>query len=254
MISVGGVVVIGEGGGGPSLSSATPQALGVAAAGSTGEASDAGHVHPLPAGLIPVAVAVDLSSATGWTALAGAGGATATIDTGDEQIELAVPAGLVLGERYALAYSDSYLDGAGMDVRLRLRAAMLNASANDYLQLLLIDTAGSAFLEARVDGNGLVTARASGGIATTGVTVASILGGQGWLRLRQWGGVCIVYAGVGTGGAEPTSWTTVGCVQLTASTLAALVRLRIGITRNAAGTGTASADVGDISYRQTVAL
>lgn len=246
-------MVIGEGGGGPSLSSATPQPLGVAAAGSTGEASDAGHVHPLPAGLIPVAVAVDLSSATGWTALAGVGGATSTIDTAAEQIELVVPAGLALGERYALAYSDSYLDGAGMDVRMRLRAATLDASANDYFQLLLIDT-GSVFLEARVDGNALVSARASGGAATAGVTVASILGGQGWLRLRQWGGVCIVYAGVGTGGAEPTSWTTVGCVQLTASTLAALVRLRIGITRDAAGTGTASADVGDISYRQTVAL
>lgn len=196
---------------------------------------------------------INLSSSLGWTLLSGSGGATATINNVSKQIELVVPDGLSLGQRYALVYSDSYLDGSGMDVKIHIRAAMLDASANDYIQLILIDTSDTVFLQARVDGNGLITARVSGG-STAGVTVPAIFGSQGWIRLRQYGGSFIVYAGIGLGGSEPASWTTIGAAQLTSSAIPPLVRLRVDLTRDASGSDVAYVDVGDISYRQTVAL
>jgi len=231
----------------PAVSSATPQPIGTASAGVSADAARADHVHA-PSARTDVA----LDSATGWTAMAGTGGPTATIDTVSEQIELSIPAGAALGQRFALAYHDGYLDGSSSDVRLRLRAVSLDASANDYVQLLLINTAGTVYLEARVDGNGLVSPRSPSG-AGAGVTVASILGGQGWLRIVQVGGTGIVYAGVGSGGAPPTTWTACGAVGSAAVT-PLLVRLRVGIQRDAAGTGTASADVGDITVARSVLL
>lgn len=232
------------------LSDATPAALGTASPGVSTEASRADHVHEAPAG--PTRTDVDLSSATGWTTAAGTGGPTAAVDTASEQIELSVPAGVALGQRFALAYHGGYLDGTAMDVQLRIRAATLDASVQDYVQLLLIDITSAVFLQARVDGTGRVTAQSSSG-AGAGVTVAGILGGQGWLRLVQLGGTCIVYAGVGSGGAPPTTWTACGAVG-SATVTPLLVRLRVGIQRDAAGTGTASADVGDITVARSVLL
>lgn len=244
--TTGGAYWLAAPAGGPALSSATPQPIGTATAGVSEDAARADHVHA-PA---PVTV-VDLSDATGWTASAGTG-ASASIDTVSEQIELAVPAGLALGQRFALAYHDGYADGVAACVTLRLRAVTLDAGSSDYVQLLLIDTAGTVYLEVRVDGAEAVSARSSAGTGG-GVTVASILDGQGWLRLAQVGGTALVYAGVGSGGAQPTSWTPVGSIA-SGTVTPRLVRLRVGVSRDAAGTGAASAEVGDVTVAPTVVL
>jgi len=72
-------------GGGPALSNATPQPPGTAAAGSTGEASDAGHVHarelPDPTALPDGHVATVASGA--WTAAAPAGGGAVRLYASD---------------------------------------------------------------------------------------------------------------------------------------------------------------------------
>ncbi len=64
----------GGSGGGSSvtISTATPQPLGTAAAGSTGEASDAGHVHEAPAPAIPL-LAGAVSTVLGADTVAGYG-------------------------------------------------------------------------------------------------------------------------------------------------------------------------------------
>ena len=54
------------------ISTATPQPLGTAAAGSTGEASDAGHVHEAPAPAIPL-LAGAVSTVLGADTVAGYG-------------------------------------------------------------------------------------------------------------------------------------------------------------------------------------
>lgn len=58
--------------GGTTLSTATPQPPGTAAAGSTGEASDAGHVHEAPAPAIPL-LAATVSTVLGADTVAGYG-------------------------------------------------------------------------------------------------------------------------------------------------------------------------------------
>ena len=64
----------GGSGGGSSvtISTATPQPLGTAAAGSTGEVSDAGHVHAAPTQAY-TDTTLSTASATGWTTRDGEG-------------------------------------------------------------------------------------------------------------------------------------------------------------------------------------
>lgn len=64
----------------------------------------------------------------------------------------------------------------------------------------------------------LVFARiAASGATIGGATVASIRGGQGWLRLDCAGRTIVAYGGVGSGGAEPTAWTVISSVAITAT-------------------------------------
>jgi hypothetical protein len=101
--------------GGPALSTATPQPPGTAAAGSTGDASDAGHVHarelPDPTALPDGHVATVASGA--WTAAAPAGGST---DAGTDAARPAASTGLVGSLYTATDTATRYLcesDGVG---------------------------------------------------------------------------------------------------------------------------------------------
>ncbi len=58
---------------------------------------------------------------------------------------------------------------------------------------------------------------AASGATIGGATVASIRGGQGWLRLDCAGRTIVAYGGVGSGGAEPTAWTIISSVAITAT-------------------------------------
>ena len=198
-------------------------------------------------GDIPAVVAVDLSSGTGWTQSAGPG-ASAVVDTGAESIVCTVPSGGGPPDLYALQARTTPGDALWVDVRARIRGWTDGAtpSVNDLADMLLIT--GGVFVGARVTGTGTVLARSDAGNGAA-VAVAGILGGQGWLRVALLGSSAVVYAGVGSGGAQPTTWTPIGSARLSAALNVPLSTLRLGVERAAAGPAALVVTWGDISMR-----
>jgi hypothetical protein len=202
----------GGSGGGSSvtLSTATPQPLGTAAAGSTGEASDAGHVHALPTGVLS-RVAFDLSSATGWTVVAGTG--SAAIDTGAETADLGIPSATeCLGDNTPTI---SYPLAAPEEWEVRARLAELSGGAGGSPRAVL-DVASAAsgetgvsLVSVWVDASGgveLLTFLSGSGSSRGTVSAALPRGGTGWVRVRRRDGLVSVYHGTGVGTAPPTVW------------------------------------------------
>ncbi len=222
-------------GGGAVLSTATPQPPGVADPGSTGEASDAGHVHArelpdptsAPDGQVPTTasgayvlatpaggpsrVAFDLSSATGWTVVAGTG--SATIDTGDETADLGIPSGMsCIGDNAPVI---SYPLAATEEWEVRARLADLSGGAGGSPRAVL-DVASAAsgetgvsLVSVWVDASGGVELLTflSGSGTSRGTVAASLLRkGTGWVRVRRRDGLVSVYHGTGVGTAPPTVW------------------------------------------------
>ena len=81
-----------------------------------------------------------------------------------------------------------------------------------------------------------ITASATG----TAVSVASVAGGQGWARMVLAGSIARCYAGVGSGGSEPTNWTDLGTVALSSVHLAPWVYLLFQCNRGTATNLTAT--------------
>lgn len=228
----------GGSGGGSSvtISTATPQPLGTAAAGSTGEASDAGHVHDrelpdptgapdgqvvttaggalvlaTPSGGGPSRVAFDLSSATGWTVVAGTG--SAAIDTGAETADLGIPSATVcLGDNTPTI---SYPLAAPEEWEVRARLAELSGGAGGSPRAVL-DVASAAsgetgvsLVSVWVDASGnveLLTFLAGSGSSRGTISASLPRGGTGWVRVRRRDGLVSVYHGTGVGTAPPTVW------------------------------------------------
>lgn len=199
-------------------------------------------------GDVPDVVAVDLSSGTGWTQSAGPG-ASAMVDTGAESIVCTVPSGGGPPNLYALqSRAVAPGDALWVDLRVRIRGWDDGGSprTNDIGDVMLIT--GAVFAGARVRGDGTVLARTDAG-AGTPVAVSGILGGQGWLRVVLLGSTVVIYAGVGTGGAQPTTWTPIGSARLSAAVNPPLTTLRVDAERTSAGGAPLVVTWGDISMR-----
>lgn len=187
---------------GPTLSDATPAALGVAAAGVSAEASRADHVHALPTAI----TTPSLASATGWTATNNGG--TAAINTADGRAELEIPAGGALTSNLP---SITRATGIVGDWELRARLVAYTGGGAPRAAIGMwsaVDGSGGG-IEVWVGASGDVEllTRVSGGLTGRGIAYPSLpLAGTGWVRIRYRDGRITVFAGVGVGSAVPTAW------------------------------------------------
>lgn len=183
----------------------------VTAAGIVAAVADPGDAADVLDALTP-ATAVSLASSSGWTARGGAGSGTATVNTGAGKLDLSCVAGS--SEVFAAIGHAPWSAEPVVDLRARLSAWSGDASTAHYALMQVADAlAATVSLGVQVFGDSTVKAIAyySGGSHNgAAVSVPSILGGQGWVRLVLRGGTARCYAGVGSGGAEPTSWTDLG--------------------------------------------
>lgn len=235
MISVGGTVIIGgSGGGGASLSDATPAAPGTAAAGIGTSASRDDHVHtPTTAAQVGLGAVTatgateaaaraaigavgntrtvyDFSSSSGWTADAGTTpGASAAITGGVARLVL--PSGTTY--RYAGNYNGPSLTidlGAVtslLDVAVRLVSVPLVGTTQSFLEISETNPGGSR-IAAMITGAGATYCyRQDANTFDAGATIAITT--DTWLRIRAAAGAVTAYYGVGSGGALPTTWTAI---------------------------------------------
>lgn len=202
-----------QAGAGPTISTATPQPLGTAAAGSTGEVSDAGHVHAAPTQAY-TDTPLSTASSSGWTLRDGDG--TAAITGGVARLTLGL--GVVPGpwsDVPAVAQAHGR-DAHNVDVRVRVAAVTGGNSSAVFMAFgLRRGTAGSdgIFWNLRGDGGDSTIYReglsGSGSIASASINRAAIAAGTLWLRLAIRGGMLLAAHGTGVGTAEPTDWTVV---------------------------------------------
>lgn len=195
------------------ISTDTPQPIGTAAAGSTGDVSDAGHAHPLPS------TTYDFSSSTGVTLENGSVGGSAAVSGG--ALVLTCPA------TPQARYETTNLEGprgvvqlpttnGRRPVRWRVRARLAAIDADIVAYLLMCTSSTTRF--------GLYTYTAGGGTwALQNNTTNSVLitgtgfavDGTGWFEL-EYDGAEYLYArrGTGSGVAEPSTWTEIGRTSL----------------------------------------
>jgi hypothetical protein len=159
----------------------------------------------------PSRVDLDLSSATGWTVVAGKG--SAAIDTGAETADLSIPSATeCLGDNTPTI---SYPLAAPEEWEVRARLAELSGGAGGSPRAVL-DVASAAsgetgvsLVSAWVDASGrieLLTFIAGSGTSRGTVSASLPRGGTGWVRVRRRNGRVTVYYGTGVGTAPPTVW------------------------------------------------
>jgi hypothetical protein len=130
-------------------------------------------------------------------------------------------------------------------VRARLVSTDVDSAGHELGVFFSDSVTGATFVGAVVFGDGDVRAVSSAAFSTAAdVAVAGILAGQGWVRVDFYGGGIAVYAGVGTGGAEPTAWTPVGWVEPPVVARVPWQNLRFQINASSART----ASWGSITY------
>lgn len=185
------------------------------------------------------ATSVSLASSGAWTGDVHIGG-NASVDTGSLHLDLQVAtAG---GGVYARIGRAPWAAPPTLDVRCRVKS-FSSADASDSLQMLFGDALGATTtMGVQVRGTGAVTAFSDSGSPASAVTVASITGGQGWLRLVIQGTRATAYAGVGSGGAEPSSWTCVGHLQRGAGGRIAWPWINWQLNRGSSGSISATVD------------
>jgi photosystem II stability/assembly factor-like uncharacterized protein len=188
----------------------------------------------------PSGATIDLSSSAGWTTdVLGSG--SAAVDTVDETVDITT------GASGIYARAGRAVPWTTLQVSVRARLVSTNADAIGHeLGMFFSDTVtGATFVGVVVFGSGVVRAVSSAAFSTAAdVTVAGILAGQGWVRVDFYGGGIAVYAGVGTGGAEPTAWTPVGWVEPPVVARVPWQNIRFQINAGAART----ASWGSITY------
>ena len=161
---------------------------------------------------------VSLASATGWTARTGAFSGSASVNTTSQQIELGCT---VAGPQVFASIGRAPPSSAPIiEYRARLSSLVSGGGASDLASLQVADALAQTTLvgvEILADNTArTITASAAG----TAVAVASVAGGQGWARMVLSGSLARCYAGVGSGGSQPTSWTDLGTVTLASGHLA----------------------------------
>lgn len=193
------------------ISTATPQPLGVAAAGSTGEASDAGHVHALPTGFASGATTAEDMTGTGWTTIPEAG---VTAAWGGGALTLSADAGT---STFASANSDTSRLGASAsqwDICTRVDVTAGDGAVAAQFQVGFWSSPTSyAVISYRTDNRVIhLFMNGAGGFANygavSGPSSGEATGGQLWLRVTRFADATIAaWWGVGVGGALPTAWT-----------------------------------------------
>ena len=146
---------------------------------------------------------------TGWTYSTGLGG-TAAVSGGS--IALTTDVG-------PDSFGRAGLLGVGLlafEVRARISVATTMTTSAHILAVTLASAlALTTHVGVIVLGDGTAyAARDGGGTSGAAVTLAGVLGGQGWVRIVVRGGNCLAYVGVGSGGAPPADadWRGVGAV------------------------------------------
>jgi hypothetical protein len=197
----------------PALSSATPAALGVAAAGVSTDAARADHVHALPAG--GVDTSLQLAPDTGWTAATGAGIGTAAIASG--VATLTMTAAQTSARLRRTVPASPHMPAVEFVARVTQTIAdgvheqgigLANASYTRGARVQ-VDIYGNVTILYNVAGSWVSGAFVNVGGAWTG--------GSLWLRMVATPLYIHFYHGSGAGPALPTSWTRVGTYDLSSA-------------------------------------
>jgi len=221
-------------------------------------AGDVGPTSAAVSGLLAAADAAGMRAAifaplttptfasAGWT-YAGPAGAAASIVAGVLGVTIDA-ATSTPAPTYAAGMARTItgeFDASACDVRVRISAF---SGTGSFLRLKVTLFNGTQFVQPQViaaDG----TVRIDTDLGTgTGVVVAGILGGEGWLRLVVDGGLATVYGGIGTGGAEPTAWTFGGARQRTDG-IAPMDTFRVEVQQADTSGGAVSVSYRDLSVR-----
>jgi hypothetical protein len=91
----------------------------------------------------------------------------------------------------------------------------------------------------------------TGGATVPGgaITVAGLLTGQGWVRATIDGSQVVYACGVGSGGAAPTTWTTIGSRLTAVAIMHPYASFGVLIRRTSAQVTALVAELGSVSYR-----
>ena len=229
------------GGGGASLSDATPAALGTAAAGVSTSASRADHVHAAPAAaditdasatgisLVTAADALtartaigavgsttravyDFSSGTGWTADNGTvPGASAAVTGGVARLILPTTGGTYRHgpSNYAgpSLTRDLGTPAATLDVAVRVVSLPAIGTTQLFLEISESATAGTRIAAMLANSGFTYCYRQDVNTYDAGPIIAITT--DTWIRIRAEYGTVQAFYGVGTAGALPTSWTSI---------------------------------------------
>lgn len=211
----------------PALSSATPAALGVASAGVSAEASRADHVHAAPAG--GVDTSLQAAPDTGWTAATGAGIGTAAIASGVATLTMTA-AQTSARLRRTVAVCSPHAPAVEFMARLTQTIAdgvheqgigLTNAAYTRGVRVQ-IDIYGNATLYHNVSGSWV-----------SGAFLGSVTGwgaGTLWLRLVAANNFVHFYSGSGAGPTPPTSWTRIASYNLSGASPDFTAALGEGLT------------------------
>jgi hypothetical protein len=220
-------VIVAGGGGGASLPTddpsslledpASPSRFFVTNAAGNGALATAAEAQAL-LGLLTVA---PLTSPSGWTLRAGAGGATITSSVARITLASGVATGswsLQPAAGYPYALANAAPPHYAIDARARVAAWTGGNSADVYASFSIrLGTAAPDALSVSIRGDGGAVfgyANVIGSNSTIGsaaiVARGTIAGGQWWVRIVVSGATIYCYHGTGSAGAQPTTWTLLG--------------------------------------------
>ena len=157
-----------------------------------------------------------LASATGWDARVGVGAGTASVNTGSQRIDLSCLASGV--ELFASIGHAPWSTEPTVDYRARLSLFTADADTSHYALACIGDAlAQTVFFGVQVFGDDTAAAVSYYSAAPhdgAARSVAGITAGQGWVRFVISGNLATCYAGVGSAGEQPASWTALGVVSV----------------------------------------
>jgi len=236
--SIGGTLgqtFIGDGAGDVAMTSADVSALLASA--------DAAAAR---AALFP-STAISLASATGWSTTT-AGGTTSVINTGTERAVLTVAAATATFTLAAVARTTLPALGC-YSIQARI-ASWTGVAATDTEQMLVRMTDSAATnSDLWIYGTEQVSLTGASTVPAGAVTVTGLLTGQGWVRATIDGSQVTYACGVGSGGAAPTTWVTIGSRSTAAAIMAPYASWGVLIRRTSAQGTDLVAELGTVSYR-----
>lgn len=190
---------------------------------------------------------ISLASATGWDSTT-AGGTTSTIDTGSERAVLTVASGTATFTLASVARTT--LPALGRwSLQARI-AAWTGVAATDTEQMLVRMTdSGGTLSDLWIYGTEAVSLTAGATVPGGAVTVTGLLTGQGWVRATVDGSQIVFACGVGSAGAAPTSWTTIGSRSTATAIMHPYTSFGVLIRRTGAQATDLVAQLGSVSYR-----